>query len=141
MVTFLLTPNALFTEFMIGMTETLANHGVAHTLNMSRSGNSAFVMAYAVANLPQPSYQPRTHSVYLDRKDWITHSTTSLTPPSPLFHHTPSFPLFRTLPFFPSSPTISPSLSQPLRLNQPPNFAIPSATHFPSLMNGGIHCE
>jgi len=51
--TFPLTPNALFKVFMIGITETLANHGVAHTLKMSRSGNSAFVMAYAVANLYQ----------------------------------------------------------------------------------------
>ena len=44
-----------------GSTVHLANQGVAHTLNTSLNGNSAFVIAYAVAS-----------------------STTILTPPSPL---------------------------------------------------------
>jgi len=44
---------------MKGITVTLANHGVAQTLKISRTGRSAFVIAYAVANLShKPSGQP-----------------------------------------------------------------------------------
>ena len=97
-VTFLLTPRALFTEFMIGMTETLANHGVAHTVNMSRSGNSAFVMAYAVANLP-------SHHVSQGPTPYIlTGSIRSLTQPQ----------ASRPLPL--CSTTLLVSLSSPLSL-------------------------
>lgn len=34
---------------LIPLTQTLANHGVSHTLNMSLAGNRTFVIAYAVA--------------------------------------------------------------------------------------------
>ncbi|KAJ8604380.1 hypothetical protein MRB53_041824 [Persea americana] len=50
----------------------LANHGVPQTLRTSRSGSSAFVMAYAVANLhvstlvPEPTFPSEIIAEFLD---------------------------------------------------------------------------
>lgn len=41
----------LFTTLVDGTMATLANQGVAETLIINRTGNKAFVIAYAVANL------------------------------------------------------------------------------------------
>ena len=60
-----------------------------------------------------------------------THSTTTLTPPSPLLHHLPVL-----LPTIPNSST---SPNHPFFRKYLPNFSTPSAIHFPSLTNGGIH--
>lgn len=58
--------NILFSAPVTGNTVHVANHGVPHTLTISLNGNSAFVIAYAVAN-----------------------SATNFTPLSPLPHHRP----------------------------------------------------
>ncbi len=47
--------NSLLNQFVNGTTADLANQGVADTLRISRSGRSAFVIAYAVANLDDVS--------------------------------------------------------------------------------------
>lgn len=47
--------NSLPNQFVNGITADLANQGVADTLRISRSGRSAFVIAYAVANLDEVS--------------------------------------------------------------------------------------
>ena len=43
--------NSLFNTLVEGTMATLANHGVAQTLNINLIGSSALVTAYAVANL------------------------------------------------------------------------------------------
>lgn len=48
---FFLLVNKLFIRLVHRTMATLANHGVAETLRISLSGSSAFVIAYAVANL------------------------------------------------------------------------------------------
>jgi len=47
--------NSLLSQVVTGTTADLANQGVADTLRISRSGRSAFVIAYAVANLDDVS--------------------------------------------------------------------------------------
>ena len=49
--TFFLLVNILLIRLVPGTMATLANHGVAATLRINLSGNKAFVIAYAVANL------------------------------------------------------------------------------------------
>ena len=43
--------NSLPIRLAVGVTNTLANQGVAHTLKINRRGSSALVTAYAVASL------------------------------------------------------------------------------------------
>ena len=52
---FFLLVNILLIRLVPGTMATLANHGVAATLKINLSGNKAFVIAYAVANLFTPS--------------------------------------------------------------------------------------
>lgn len=47
--------NSLRNQLVNGITADLANQGVADTLRISRSGRSALVIAYAVANLDDVS--------------------------------------------------------------------------------------
>ena len=89
-------PKIRLRYLVAGKTVHLANQGVSQTLNIIRSGNSAFVIAYAVANLIEQSIRS------VREVGWSKDKELTLLPPShslPLCSTTgpsdPSFPLSR----------------------------------------------
>lgn len=111
----------LVIHLLIGNVEIFAKLGANQMLNPNLNGSSAFVIAYAVATLV-----PLSASYLLTFSDIVkaTHSTSNLTPSSPLGHHFANPFLFSSF----SNPSPSASLIHPLRLKYLPNFSTPSLT-------------
>lgn len=106
---------------LIGSVEIFAKLGVSQRLSPNLNGSNAFVIAYAVATLDILSAFPLLNCPDIPA---TTHSTSNLTPSSPLGHHFANPFLF----FSSSNPSPSASLIHPLRLKYLPNFSTPSLT-------------